>query len=193
MHGRSSRSWSRWTSAAASAATGGLPWHLPDDLKRFKQLTLGKPIVMGRKTWDSIGRPLPGRHNIVVSRQRGLCARRAPRSWHRSRRRLQLPATCRRSASSAARRSSGIALPLTDVVHLTLVHATVPADTRLRPFDATGMGRGARATTGRPTRGTPMRSASSTLHRRHAVTLHGPSLRSVTRVGVVTTDRSYDG
>jgi len=45
-----------------------LPWHLPDDLKRFKRLTLGKPVVMGRKTWESIGRPLPGRHNIVVTR-----------------------------------------------------------------------------------------------------------------------------
>ena len=45
-----------------------LPWHLPDDLKRFKRLTMGKPIVMGRKTFDSIGKPLPGRHNIVVTR-----------------------------------------------------------------------------------------------------------------------------
>jgi dihydrofolate reductase len=45
-----------------------LPWHLPDDLKRFKQLTMGKPIVMGRKTFESIGKPLPGRHNIVVTR-----------------------------------------------------------------------------------------------------------------------------
>lgn len=45
-----------------------LPWHLPDDLKRFKRLTLGKPIVMGRKTFDSIGKPLPGRQNIVVTR-----------------------------------------------------------------------------------------------------------------------------
>ena len=53
---------------------GDLPWHLPEDLKRFKQLTLGKPIVMGRKTWDSIGRPLPGRHNVVVSRQAGFSA-----------------------------------------------------------------------------------------------------------------------
>jgi len=45
-----------------------LPWHLPDDLKRFKRLTLGKPIVMGRKTFESIGRALPGRQNIVVTR-----------------------------------------------------------------------------------------------------------------------------
>jgi dihydrofolate reductase len=47
---------------------GGLPWHLPSDLKRFKALTLGKPVIMGRKTWVSIGRPLPGRPNIVISR-----------------------------------------------------------------------------------------------------------------------------
>jgi dihydrofolate reductase len=45
-----------------------LPWHLPADLAHFKSITMGKPIVMGRKTYESIGRPLPGRHNIVVSR-----------------------------------------------------------------------------------------------------------------------------
>lgn len=49
-----------------------LPWRLPDDLQRFKALSLGKPIVMGRKTFDSIGRPLPGRLNVVISRQQGL-------------------------------------------------------------------------------------------------------------------------
>ena len=47
---------------------GALPWHLPEDLQHFKRLTLGKPIVMGRLTWESIGRPLPGRTNIVISR-----------------------------------------------------------------------------------------------------------------------------
>jgi dihydrofolate reductase len=45
-----------------------LLWHLPEDLQHFKRTTLGCPIIMGRKTWDSIGRPLPGRHNIVISR-----------------------------------------------------------------------------------------------------------------------------
>lgn len=45
-----------------------LPWRLPGDLKHFKQQTLGHPIIMGRKTWDSLGRPLPGRLNLVVSR-----------------------------------------------------------------------------------------------------------------------------
>lgn len=49
-----------------------MPWHLPADLKHFKAMTLGKPIIMGRKTWDSLGRPLPGRLNLVVSRQPDL-------------------------------------------------------------------------------------------------------------------------
>lgn len=46
-----------------------LPWHLPADLKHFKQTTLGHPIIMGRKTWESLGRALPGRRNIVISRE----------------------------------------------------------------------------------------------------------------------------
>jgi len=49
-----------------------MPWHLPADLKHFKAMTLGKPIIMGRKTWDSLGRPLPGRLNLVVIRQADL-------------------------------------------------------------------------------------------------------------------------
>lgn len=49
-----------------------LPWRLPEDLAHFKRTTLGAPIIMGRKTWDSIGRPLPGRRNIVVSRNTAL-------------------------------------------------------------------------------------------------------------------------
>jgi len=51
---------------------GALPWRLPEDLKRFRSLTMGHPILMGRKTYDSIGRPLPGRRNIVISRDRNL-------------------------------------------------------------------------------------------------------------------------
>jgi dihydrofolate reductase len=52
-----------------------LPWHLPADLRRFKALTLGKPVLMGRKTFESIGRPLPGRENLVLSRNK---------DWHAS-------------------------------------------------------------------------------------------------------------
>jgi dihydrofolate reductase len=51
-----------------------LPWRLPDDLKRFKALTFGHPVIMGRKTWESLGRPLPGRHNIVITRAAGFVA-----------------------------------------------------------------------------------------------------------------------
>jgi len=58
--------------------SGALPWHLPEDLKRFKALTLGHSVLMGRKTWDSIlarnGKPLPGRRNVVVSRDPSLVA-----------------------------------------------------------------------------------------------------------------------
>lgn len=52
-------------------AQGKLPWHLPEDLKHFRALTMGHPIIMGRRTWESLGRPLPGRENIVVSRTPG--------------------------------------------------------------------------------------------------------------------------
>lgn len=52
----------------------GLPWHLPADLKHFKAVTMGKPVVMGRKTFESIGRPLPGRRNIVISRNPAYAA-----------------------------------------------------------------------------------------------------------------------
>ena len=51
-----------------------LPWRLPEDLKRFKALTLGHPVIMGRKTHESVGRPLPGRRNIVISRNKGFAA-----------------------------------------------------------------------------------------------------------------------
>ena len=53
---------------------GGLAWRISDDLKWFKTVTMGKPVIMGRKTWESIGRPLPGRVNIVVSRDRAYTA-----------------------------------------------------------------------------------------------------------------------
>ena len=107
---------------------GGLPWRLPDDLKRFKALTMGKPIVMGRKTWDSIGRPLPGRHNIVITRQAGF----------------EVPGITVVASLEDALRAAGdvpevcviggaeiyrLALPRTDLIHLTRVHAVVDADT----------------------------------------------------------------
>ena len=107
-----------------------LPWHLPDDLQRFKALTLGKPIVMGRKTYDSIGRPLPGRTNIVVSRQAGLSIAGC----------TVVPSL---EAAVATAQTGGAAtdvmiiggaaifreaLPVAQRIYLTRVHARVPGD-----------------------------------------------------------------
>lgn len=63
-----------WAEAAGGVigAEGGMPWHVPEDLAHFKEITLTAPVVMGRKTWDSLPerfRPLPGRENIVITRQ----------------------------------------------------------------------------------------------------------------------------
>lgn len=60
--------------ALAIGRGNALPWHLPADLRRFKALTLGHAVLMGRRTWDSIGRPLPGRRNLVLSRSSGPIA-----------------------------------------------------------------------------------------------------------------------
>ena len=106
---------------------GGLPWHLPNDLKRFKSLTMGKPIVMGRKTWHSIGRPLPGRQNIVITRQAGYAAVGA----------TIVPSLAAALAASGKAEEVCViggaeiyrqALPMTERIHLTRIHATVPAD-----------------------------------------------------------------
>lgn len=70
----------RFTGVVAMAAdraiglNGTMPWHLSDDLKLFKRLTMGHPILMGRKTWESLGRPLPGRQNIVLTRDKNFAA-----------------------------------------------------------------------------------------------------------------------
>lgn len=116
-----------------------LPWHLPRDLAHFKAVTMGHPIIMGRKTFDSIGRPLPGRHNIVVSRQH---------DWSRE------GVTVVSSLEAAIARATEIAqnlglreimliggaslyeqaLPLAQRLYLTEVHTEVPGDTFFPPI-----------------------------------------------------------
>jgi len=59
----------------AIGLAGRMPWHLPAELQHFKRVTMGKSIVMGRKTWQAIGRPLPGRQNIVISRNPAFLAK----------------------------------------------------------------------------------------------------------------------
>ena len=106
---------------------GDLPWRQSDDLRRFKAVTMGKPIVMGRKTWESIGRPLPGRQNIVVSRQPGLEIEGADV--------VASPAAAVDVAAGAEEimiiggsEIYKLFLPLADRVYLTRVHADVEGD-----------------------------------------------------------------
>ena len=116
--------------AAENGAIGSdnrLPWHLPDDLKRFKALSLGKPIVMGRRTFDSIGRPLPGRTNIVVSRQAGLAIEgvRVVQSLDAA---LAAAGSVPEIVVIGGAEIFRQVLPRTDTIHLTRVHAHVDGD-----------------------------------------------------------------
>lgn len=112
-----------------------LPWRLPADLKYFKAITLGKPVLMGRKTWDSIGKPLPGRLNIVVTRQREM----------------SLPGAVVAADLNEAIQAAGQAeelmviggaeifrklLPRADRIYLTRVHAVIDGDVFFPELDA---------------------------------------------------------
>ena len=114
---------------------GKVPWRIPEDLKHFKAVTMGHAVIMGRKTWDEVGRPLPGRRNLVVSRNPGLLLAGAE----------VFPSL---EAAIAAARSTDVephviggsviyaaAMPLATRLHLTEVHRTVEADTFFPPFD----------------------------------------------------------
>ncbi|WP_267425084.1 dihydrofolate reductase [Methylobacterium sp. GC_Met_2] len=111
----------------------GLAWHLSSDLKRFKALTMGKPMLMGRRTWDSIGRPLPGRRTLVLTRDRAFRAEgvEVVHDWE--------------AALAAASGSElmvvggaeiyALALPQADRLHLTEVAAEPEGDVRFPAFD----------------------------------------------------------
>lgn len=115
---------------------GALPWRLPADLKRFKQLTMGHALIVGRKTWESIGRPLPGRTMIVVTRQPGYQAEGA-RVVHSVEEALRL---AREVSPEEAFVAGGAdlyreTLPLADRLHLTRIEQEFPGDTRFPEFD----------------------------------------------------------
>jgi dihydrofolate reductase len=112
-----------------------LPWHLSDDLKRFKEITMGHPIIMGRKTFDSLKNPLPGRHNIIVSRNPT---------------RRYLGATVVGSLEEALDHFGAVdeelfviggaqifelALPDVDTLYLTIIHHKIEGDTYFPKFD----------------------------------------------------------
>jgi dihydrofolate reductase len=114
---------------------GGLPWHLPDDLKHFKAVTLGKPLLMGRRTFESIGRPLPGRRNLVLTRGGGTFPVGVEPVESIEEAQARLPeapelcviggATLYAQTLSAARR-----------LYLTQVHGMVEGDVRFPAWDA---------------------------------------------------------
>jgi dihydrofolate reductase len=112
-----------------------LPWHLPADLAHFKVVTMGKPILMGRKTWESIGRPLSGRTNIVITRDRDYQADGC------------VVAHSMEEAIAAAQGNDEVmviggadfyrqVLPLTDTLYLTLVEGDFTGDTFFPELDA---------------------------------------------------------
>jgi dihydrofolate reductase len=124
------------TDACVIGRDNTLPWHLPDDLKRFKRLTLGKPIIMGRKTFESIGKPLPGRQNIVVTRDTNY-QRDGITVVH------DVDAAIRAAGQAPEIMIIGgaelfrIALPAAGRIHLTRVHGEIDGDVKW-PLDLRG-------------------------------------------------------
>ncbi len=115
-------------------ADGDLPWRLSDDLKRFKVVTMGKPIVMGRKTYESIGRPLPGRQNIVITRRNNFTADGCDV--------VQSTAAAVEVAGGAdevmvigGSQIYAAFLPLAERIYLTRVHTEVDGDAFFPPID----------------------------------------------------------
>lgn len=114
---------------------GALPWHLPDDLRRFKALTMGRPVLMGRRTFEAIGRALPGRRNLVLSRGRLAVADGVETV-------ASLEAALARCAGAAEICVIGgaevyaQALPLATHLELTRVHLETLGEVRFPSFDA---------------------------------------------------------
>jgi dihydrofolate reductase len=115
-------------------ANGKLPWHLPEDLQHFKKLTLGHPVIMGRRTWESLGKPLPGRENIVVSRKAGFEAPGASVAATLA----AAIALCTGEPVAFVIGGAEIyaaALPLADGLVLTEIHREYEGDTRFPDWD----------------------------------------------------------
>ena len=118
-------------------AQGGIPWRIPDDLKRFRALTLGKPVIMGRKTWESFPkRPLPGRSNIVITRDAAYAAPGATvvasLAAALAQAERKVPPSITVAGGAEIYRA---ALPLATRIELTEVHIAAQGDARLPPFD----------------------------------------------------------
>lgn len=113
---------------------GGLPWHLPADLKRFKALTMGKPMIMGRKTFETLPGLLPGRRHIVLTRDRDWQAHGAEVA-HSVAEALALAGNSTVAVIGGAEIYAQF-LPLADWIELTEVHGDYPGDTYMDPLGA---------------------------------------------------------
>jgi dihydrofolate reductase len=107
---------------------GRLPWHLPDDLKHFKAVTMGKPVLMGRRTFESVGRPLPGRRNLVLTRSHDFGAAGVERVGSMAEAMLLIHDAAELCVIGGAEIYS-LTLPLAERAYLTQVHAAVSGDT----------------------------------------------------------------
>lgn len=117
---------------------GGLPWHISSDLKRFKEITMGKPVIMGRKTWESLPRkPLPGRRNIVVTRRDGFSVEGAEVAAS-----AEAALALTEGAPEVAVIGGGeiyrLFWPLVDRIYLTEVDLDVEGDTHFPRLDPAG-------------------------------------------------------
>jgi dihydrofolate reductase len=106
---------------------GALPWHLPDDLKYFKVVTFGRPVLMGRRTYDSIGKPLPGRRNLVLSRA-ATGAAAGVEYVHSVEQARSLAAGAAELCVIGGAEVYALALPLATRIYLTRVHAAVAGE-----------------------------------------------------------------
>ena len=113
-----------------------MPWRLPEDLKRFRAFTLGKPILMGRKTFESIGRPLEGRTNFVLTRDRSWFAHGVI-VVHSVEEALTQASTSDELVVIGGAEIYRLVLPFARRIYLTHVHADVPGDITFPEFDAT--------------------------------------------------------
>jgi dihydrofolate reductase len=111
-----------------------MPWRLPDDLKHFKTLTMGKPMLMGRKTFAAIGKPLPGRTSVVLTRDPAWHAEGviAVRSLEEAFQKIgDAPELCVVGGAEIYK----LTLPVTDRIYLTRIHANIPGDTVFPPLE----------------------------------------------------------
>ncbi len=117
-----------------------LPWRLPEDLRHFRRTTMGHSIIMGRKTWESIGKPLPGRTNIVVTRQQnyqaeGVSVRNSLEAALGLAENIAAIDGAEQAFVIGGAELYRLAMPLATLFHLTRIHAEVPGDTVLSGFD----------------------------------------------------------